>query len=84
MVSMAGNRRNSAAINLTPNDSCLRSRFVVNVPDVELTAERICFQVEQAHWFYEDFVRMIQPRLPSFQLKTFSSRNILFFFSLSD
>ncbi|KAL0080287.1 DCP2-domain-containing protein [Phycomyces blakesleeanus] len=31
-------------------------RFIINVPDVELkSVERICFQVEQAHWFYEDF-----------------------------
>lgn len=56
------------------------SRFIINVPEVELASvERICFQVEQAHWFYEDFVREIKPDLPSFQLKTFSAKNILFF-----
>jgi mRNA-decapping enzyme subunit 2 len=34
---------------------------------------RICFQVEQAHWFYEDFVRERNPhRLPSLSLRKFS------------
>ncbi|KAL7750502.1 mRNA-decapping enzyme subunit 2 [Sorochytrium milnesiophthora] len=34
----------------------LASRFIINVPDEELqSVERICFQIEQAHWFYEDF-----------------------------
>lgn len=55
------------------------SRFIINVPEAELSSvERICFQVEQAHWFYEDFIRELRPELPSFQLKTFSARNILF------
>jgi hypothetical protein len=59
--------------------SPLYSRFIINVPEAELASvERICFQVEQAHWFYEDFIREIKPDLPSFQLKTFSARNILF------
>ena len=65
------------ALYLTP--SLLYSRFIINVPEAELASvERICFQVEQAHWFYEDFIREIKPDLPSFQLKTFSARNILF------
>lgn len=33
--------------------------------------ERICFQVEEAQWFYEDFVRPLDPSLPSLSLKTF-------------
>lgn len=50
------------------------------MPEAELKSpHRICFQVEQAHWFYEDFVRLLQPNLQSFQLKTFSEKNILFF-----
>lgn len=57
----------------------LHSRFIINVPEAELSSvERINFQVEQAHWFYEDFIRELKPELPSFQLKTFSARNILF------
>jgi hypothetical protein len=35
---------------------------------------RICFQIEQAHWFYEDFVREQNPALPSFSLKAFTSK----------
>ena len=34
--------------------------------------ERICFQVEEAQWFYEDFVRPLDPGLPSLSLKAFS------------
>ncbi|KAI9482827.1 MAG: Dcp2, box A domain-containing protein [Benjaminiella poitrasii] len=53
----------------------LSSRFIINVPEAELSSvERICFQVEQAHWFYEDFIRELRPELPSFQLKSFSAR----------
>ncbi|KAM3581219.1 mRNA-decapping enzyme subunit 2 [Umbelopsis sp. WA50703] len=53
----------------------LSSRFVINVPEEELASvERICFQIEQAHWFYEDFVREQRPELPSFSLKNFSAK----------
>ncbi|CAE6399357.1 unnamed protein product [Rhizoctonia solani] len=53
----------------------LSSRFILNVPDEELeTVERICFQVEQAHWFYEDFIRDENPELPSLPLKKFSQQ----------
>ncbi|KAI6136628.1 hypothetical protein F5141DRAFT_1208952 [Pisolithus sp. B1] len=44
----------------------LSSRFLLNLPEEELSSlERICFQVEQAHWFYEDFVREQNPKFPS-------------------
>ncbi|KAJ3023112.1 mRNA-decapping enzyme subunit 2 [Thoreauomyces humboldtii] len=50
----------------------LQCRFIINVPEEELSSvERICFQIEQAHWFYEDFVREENPRLSSFSLKNF-------------
>ncbi|KAF9197232.1 mRNA-decapping enzyme subunit 2, partial [Haplosporangium sp. Z 27] len=53
----------------------LSSRFIINVPDEELASvERICFQIEQAHWFYEDFVREQNPALPSFNLKNFCAK----------
>ncbi|KAG0343117.1 mRNA-decapping enzyme subunit 2 [Podila humilis] len=53
----------------------LSSRFIINVPDEELASvERICFQIEQAHWFYEDFVREQNSSLPSFSLKNFSAK----------
>ncbi|KAI9594370.1 Dcp2, box A domain-containing protein [Syncephalis fuscata] len=53
----------------------LSSRFIINVPEEELASvERICFQVEQAHWYYEDFIREQNPSLPSFSLKQFSAK----------
>lgn len=36
--------------------------------------ERIFFQIEQAHWFYEDFIREENTSLPSFSLKNFSAK----------
>ncbi|TFK57069.1 DCP2-domain-containing protein [Heliocybe sulcata] len=52
----------------------LSSRFILNLPDEELTSlERVCFQVEQAHWFYEDFIREENPKFPSLALKKFSA-----------
>ncbi|KAJ3134883.1 mRNA-decapping enzyme subunit 2 [Physocladia obscura] len=52
----------------------LQSRFIINVPLDELASiERICFQIEAAHWFYEDFVREVNPSLPSLSLKNFSA-----------
>ncbi|KAF9270207.1 DCP2-domain-containing protein [Marasmius fiardii PR-910] len=52
----------------------LSSRFILNLPEEELASlERICFQVEQAHWFYEDFVREENPKFPSLPLKKFSA-----------
>ena len=36
--------------------------------------ERICFQVEEAQWFYEDFIRPLDPSLPSLNLKQFCLR----------
>ncbi|KAI9512600.1 pyrophosphatase DCP2 [Russula earlei] len=51
----------------------LSSRFILNLPDNELASlERICFQVEQAHWYYEDFIREENPKFPSLPLKKFS------------
>lgn len=35
---------------------------------------RICFQVEEAQWFYEDFIRPLDPNLPSMSLRTFCLR----------
>jgi mRNA-decapping enzyme subunit 2 len=51
----------------------LTSRFILNLPDDELASlERVCFQVEQAHWYYEDFIRENNPQFPSLPLKRFS------------
>jgi mRNA-decapping enzyme subunit 2 len=50
-------------------------RFIINLPPEELeSVERICFQVEEAQWFYEDFIRPLDPSLPSLTLRAFSLR----------
>ena len=47
----------------------------MNLPKEELeSVERICFQVEEAQWFYEDFVRPLDPHLPSLNLRQFCLR----------
>ncbi|KAF2806311.1 DCP2-domain-containing protein, partial [Mytilinidion resinicola] len=52
------------------DDLCVR--FIINLPQEELeSVERICFQVEEAQWFYEDFIRPLDPQLPSMNLKKF-------------
>ncbi|KAF2083971.1 DCP2-domain-containing protein [Saccharata proteae CBS 121410] len=52
------------------DDLCVR--FIINLPQEELeSVERICFQVEEAQWFYEDFIRPLDPTLPSLNLKQF-------------
>jgi len=51
----------------------LMSRFIINVPENELrSTERICFQIEQAHWYYEDFIWEEDQTLPHFSLKKFA------------
>jgi mRNA-decapping enzyme subunit 2 len=54
------------------DDLCVR--FIVNLPNEELqSVERICFQIEEAQWFYEDFIRPQNPNnLPSMHLRKFS------------
>lgn len=50
-------------------------RFIINLPQEELeSVERICFQVEEAQWYYEDFVRPLDPDLPSLNLRNFCLR----------
>jgi mRNA-decapping enzyme subunit 2 len=53
----------------------VHTRFILNVPTSELTSsDRIFFQIEQAHWYYEDFlVDDVDSSLPHFkQLKAFA------------
>ncbi|KAK3313794.1 hypothetical protein B0H66DRAFT_361682 [Apodospora peruviana] len=55
------------------DDLCVR--FIINLPREDLsTVARICFQVEEAQWFYEDFIRPLDPTLPSMSLRTFCLR----------
>ncbi|KAF2004213.1 hypothetical protein P154DRAFT_519441 [Amniculicola lignicola CBS 123094] len=53
------------------DDLCVR--FIINLPHEELqSVERICFQIEEAQWFYEDFIRPLDPHMPSMNLKRFA------------
>ncbi|KAK3944256.1 hypothetical protein QBC46DRAFT_404512 [Diplogelasinospora grovesii] len=55
------------------DDLCVR--FIINLPKEDLeSVERICFQVEEAQWFYEDFIRPLDPTLPSMSLRSFCLR----------
>ncbi|KAK8076371.1 hypothetical protein PG994_003643 [Apiospora phragmitis] len=55
------------------DDLCVR--FIINLPQEDLqSVARICFQVEEAHWFYEDFIRPLDPTLPNMSLRTFCLR----------
>lgn len=55
----------------------LTVRFLLNLPSSELSSvPRLCFQVEEAQWYYEDFVRPAvaasgAPPLPSLPLRQF-------------
>lgn len=52
----------------------LSARFIINLPEGELSSvTRICFGLEQAHWFYEDFFRPLYPALPSVNLRAFTA-----------
>lgn len=52
--------------------SDLSVRFIINLPQEELVSrERVCFQIEEAHWYYEDFVREQRPEFPALSLPVF-------------
>ncbi|KAJ1918148.1 mRNA-decapping enzyme subunit 2 [Mycoemilia scoparia] len=66
---------NSTRLSLRDALEDLASRFIINVPDEEAQAiERICFQIEQAHWFYTDYIQKTNPHLPAMNLKVFASK----------
>ncbi|KAI0851779.1 hypothetical protein F5Y00DRAFT_217102 [Daldinia vernicosa] len=53
------------------DDLCVR--FIINLPREDLSSvARICFQIEEAQWFYEDFIRPLDPALPTMSLRSFS------------
>ncbi|KAK3301596.1 uncharacterized protein B0T15DRAFT_317101 [Chaetomium strumarium] len=55
------------------DDLCVR--FIIHLPKEDLSSvARICFQVEEAQWFYEDFIRPLDPTLPSMSLRSFCLR----------
>jgi len=50
-------------------------RFVINCPDEDLSSiERVFFQVEEAQWFYTDFIRQLNPLFPGMKMKSFAPR----------
>ena len=54
----------------------VEARFLYNLPESELnSSDRLFFQLEQAWWFYEDFIADVNPLLPHFAyLRTFSEK----------
>uniref|UniRef100_A0A6U2QNH7 Nudix hydrolase domain-containing protein n=1 Tax=Leptocylindrus danicus TaxID=163516 RepID=A0A6U2QNH7_9STRA len=54
----------------------VHTRFILNLPTSELnSSDRIFFQLEQAYWFYDDFLCDNQPHLPRFKhLKSFARK----------
>ena len=53
----------------------VEARFLYNLPDEELRrSDRLFFQIEQAHWFYEDFMADKHANLPHFKLKAFAEK----------
>ena len=54
----------------------VEARFLYNLPASELNqVDRLFFQLEQAWWFYEDFMADVNPVLPHFHhLKTFAEK----------
>lgn len=50
-------------------------RFVINCPEEDLSSiERVFFQVEEAQWFYSDFVGELNPSLPKMAMRSFAPR----------
>ncbi|KAG7878730.1 hypothetical protein KL938_003873 [Ogataea parapolymorpha] len=52
-------------------------RFVINCPPEDLSSiERVFFQIEEAHWFYQDFARVVNELLPPMKMKQFTAKLI--------
>ncbi|WVQ62674.1 uncharacterized protein L199_000821 [Kwoniella botswanensis] len=50
----------------------LNARFLINLPREEMSLVRVYWQAEQAHWFYEDYLRPLNPLLPSLSQRNFT------------
>ncbi|KAH3901397.1 decapping enzyme complex catalytic subunit SCDLUD_002889 [Saccharomycodes ludwigii] len=67
--------------NITTLDRALEDllvRFIINCPEEDLSSEeRVLFQFEEAHWFYADFIKILNPKtLPNLKIKNFASKII--------
>ncbi|QLQ79670.1 hypothetical protein HG537_0C03180 [Torulaspora globosa] len=52
-------------------------RFIINCPPEDLSSvERELFHFEEASWFYTDFIKLLNPNLPSFKIKSFAQHII--------
>lgn len=52
-------------------------RFIINCPPEDLSSvERELFHFEEASWFYTDFIKLMNPTLPSLKIKSFAQRVI--------
>jgi 8-oxo-dGTP pyrophosphatase MutT (NUDIX family) len=72
---MGGKKRNDSKNVMSLDDAMadLASRFVVNCPTEEQESINRCmWQVEAAHWFYDDVVRRHQHGLPFLNFKDFT------------
>ncbi|CCF60271.1 hypothetical protein KAFR_0J02070 [Kazachstania africana CBS 2517] len=48
-------------------------RFIINCPPEDLSSvERELFHFEEASWFYTDFIKLMNPSLPSLKIKSLS------------
>lgn len=52
-------------------------RFIINCPPEDLSSvERELFHFEEASWFYTDFIKLMNPTLPSLKIKSFAQHVI--------
>ncbi|QLL32795.1 hypothetical protein HG536_0D03170 [Torulaspora globosa] len=52
-------------------------RFIINCPPEDLSSvERELFHFEEASWFYTDFIKLLNPSLPSLKIKSFAQHII--------
>jgi mRNA-decapping enzyme subunit 2 len=76
------NKKNALKNQTLPNNSTnlgfadvmddLTIRFIMNCPEEEFESfDRLFFQIEEAHWFYEDFYREHNKSLPSLNFRQF-------------
>ncbi|GMM36412.1 decapping enzyme complex catalytic subunit [Saccharomycopsis crataegensis] len=70
-------REGFANLPLKDNLEDLLVRFVINCPSEDLSSiERVFFQIEEAQWFYSDFIRTLNHSLPPLKMKGFSKQII--------
>lgn len=66
--------------NVTSVDRVLEDllvRFIINCPPEDLSSvERELFHFEEASWFYTDFIKLLNPSLPSLKIKSFAQHVI--------